>query len=205
VVGLDSDPAIIDRARRLAAERGVDNAQFEVGDIRSIGHADGSFDAAFAHLSLFHVASPLIALREMRRLLRPGGVVGIFDGLPTAQLIVPMTPLARERLDLEHRAQQHCGGSPDYAVNQRALLLEAGFRRAEQTAFGRAAGSAELTRAAAAFYEQRFRGYARTALEQGWIDQARVDEIIEDLRQWSVRPDAFALSFLCAAVAFVDL
>jgi ubiquinone/menaquinone biosynthesis C-methylase UbiE len=49
VVGLDRDPEQVERARALAAERGVTNVRFEVGDAYALPFPDASFDAVFAH------------------------------------------------------------------------------------------------------------------------------------------------------------
>ncbi|MDI6824228.1 MAG: methyltransferase domain-containing protein [Bacillota bacterium] len=76
VVGIDREPRQVERARTLAAERGAANVEFRVGNIYELSFPDASFDAAFAHNVLERLSDPLRALREMRRVLRPGGVVG---------------------------------------------------------------------------------------------------------------------------------
>lgn len=81
VTGIDRSPYLIEVARRRANEEGMTQAlQFEVGDSRSLGLADEGFDAAVAHTLLSHVENPLAVLGEIVRVVRPGGVVGIFDG-----------------------------------------------------------------------------------------------------------------------------
>ena len=79
VVGIDLGPALVAAAARLAAAEGL-NIDFRVGDTRSLDLADGAFDAVVAHTLLSHVADPAAVVREMGRLVRPGGMIGIFDG-----------------------------------------------------------------------------------------------------------------------------
>ena len=73
VVGTDISGEMVERARRHAAEHAIDNARFERCDAEALPYADAGFDAAVCGLGLMYVAEPLQALREMRRLLRPGG------------------------------------------------------------------------------------------------------------------------------------
>jgi ubiquinone/menaquinone biosynthesis C-methylase UbiE len=79
VVGVDHEPAQFEQARALAAEHGVDNVRFETADLFTLPFADDGFDAAFAHAVLMHVGDRKAALREMRRVVRPGGVVAVKD------------------------------------------------------------------------------------------------------------------------------
>jgi ubiquinone/menaquinone biosynthesis C-methylase UbiE len=79
VVGLDIQPAQVERARVLAAERGVANVRFEVGTAYELPFPDASFDAAIALTVLMHLREPPRALREMKRVLKPRGVLGIAD------------------------------------------------------------------------------------------------------------------------------
>jgi ubiquinone/menaquinone biosynthesis C-methylase UbiE len=81
VTGIDRSAYLIDRARKLAAEEGLSaRIHFLVGDSGSLKLADAAYDAAVAHTLLSHVEEPLAVLREMARVVRPGGVIGIFDG-----------------------------------------------------------------------------------------------------------------------------
>ena len=73
VVGTDISGEMVGAARRIAAERGVGNARFERGDAEALPFEDGIFDAAACALGLMYVPDPVRALREMRRVLRPGG------------------------------------------------------------------------------------------------------------------------------------
>lgn len=78
-LGIDLTPAMVEKARALAAESGLANARFETGDAMALPLADGSIDLALSRLALHHMADPRGAIREMARVLRPGGRAGIFD------------------------------------------------------------------------------------------------------------------------------
>jgi SAM-dependent methyltransferase len=79
VLGLDLTPAMIERARADAAAAGVDNVSFEVGDATALDLPDDSLDGAITRFSLHHIPAPLRVLEEMRRVVRPGGLVVVAD------------------------------------------------------------------------------------------------------------------------------
>jgi SAM-dependent methyltransferase len=208
VVGVDVQEREVEAARALASERSIDNARFEVGDAYALPFPDASFDAVFSHATLLHLGDPARALREMRRVLRPGGVAGVADPDRRLTLQEPTTPLLELFQRLFIRISEYRGGSPFYAGTLRTLLLEAGFARTEASARpmnGHGAGTLEATRRVAANHITYLRGLiAPTALAEGWIDQAQLDAIEAELRAWGERPDAFSVLVFCQALGWVD-
>ena len=79
VTALERTEDALDLARAEASRRGTRNVDFAVGDVESLELVDGSFDVVHAHQVLQHVGDPVRALREMRRVCRPGGVVAARD------------------------------------------------------------------------------------------------------------------------------
>ncbi len=73
VLGVDLSGGMIDVARQRAVERGLPNATFARMDAEALVLPDASFDVALCALGLMYVPEPEQALREMRRVLRPGG------------------------------------------------------------------------------------------------------------------------------------
>lgn len=78
VVGCDPSPVFVAKARELGA--GVDRLSFDVADGRALPYGDGSFGLVVFHTVLCHVPSPEQALAEAFRVLRPGGLLAVFDG-----------------------------------------------------------------------------------------------------------------------------
>jgi len=79
VYAVDSSPQMVEHGRRLAAERGVRNVEYRLGDLESLPLEAASVDVAFFSQSLHHAQHPERAVREARRILRPGGRVVILD------------------------------------------------------------------------------------------------------------------------------
>jgi ubiquinone/menaquinone biosynthesis C-methylase UbiE len=77
VVGVDLSGRMVDRARRRALELRLANCSFLRMDAESLALPDASFDVALCALGLMYMPDPEQALREVRRVLRPGGRVAI--------------------------------------------------------------------------------------------------------------------------------
>ena len=74
----DLAPAMARKAEARAQRLGLD-ADVRVMDAHALDLPDESFDAAFLHLVLAVVPDPEAAIREVARVLKPGGRVGVFD------------------------------------------------------------------------------------------------------------------------------
>jgi len=73
VVGTDLSEGMLASARELAARLGLANADFERMDAEDLHLPDASFDVALCALGLMYVPDPERSVREMRRVLKPGG------------------------------------------------------------------------------------------------------------------------------------
>lgn len=81
VTGVDLSPYLVAAAERLAREEDLaERVEFRTGDTRRLDVTDGTFDAVVAHTLLSHVEDPLPVVKEAGRVLRSGGMLGIFDG-----------------------------------------------------------------------------------------------------------------------------
>jgi SAM-dependent methyltransferase len=73
VLATDISEGIIEHAREVAAERGLNQIEARVMDGEKLALPDGSFDCVLCRLGLMYMPHPGIALREWHRVLRPGG------------------------------------------------------------------------------------------------------------------------------------
>lgn len=73
VVAIDLSAEMLGAAASLAAERGLQNITFRLGDAEAIPAADGEFDLVVSRYSAHHWPQPQQALAEIRRILKPGG------------------------------------------------------------------------------------------------------------------------------------
>ena len=121
-------------ASRTVAGRGVGNVEFAVADVGTLDYADGSFQVVHAHQVLQHLADPVGALRQMRRVCTPGGIVAARDADYAAMTWYPRVPALDEWLSLYRRVAQRNGAEPDAGRRLLSWAQQAGFLRISPTA-----------------------------------------------------------------------
>ncbi len=207
VIGIDRDPSQLAIAGSLAEQRQVTNVEFQVGNVYELEFPDASFDAVLAHTLLVHLNDPLRVLLEMRRVLKPGGVIGVSDDDFSTVVISPSNPGLEQFKDLWIRFLIHNGGNPYYSRHLRGLLLKAGFAKTEGHAVAADYyGTLAETRRLASIMQQLFRApeFVKVAIEQGWTNQQQLEALIAEFGAWGERPDAFCALMYCAAVGWVS-
>jgi len=202
VVAVDSQPEAVEQGSTAAAARGVENVRFETADAYALPFAPGSFDCVFANGLLMHLSEPRRAVAEMRRVLRPGGIVGIRDPDFGGFLFAPATELLARWFAVRVEVRRHHGCDPFLSRRYRSLLLEAGFIDTQGSASINVAGSTEATQRYARFLEAQLRGYAATVLAQRWMDEACLDAVVTELDSWASKPDAFVAGVWCSALGW---
>ncbi len=82
VIGIDVTDEMLGEARRLAWTQGIMNARFELGDALKIDYPNSSFDIVTTRRATHHFDDVPKFLREAKRVLRPGGRLGVVDMSP---------------------------------------------------------------------------------------------------------------------------
>jgi ubiquinone/menaquinone biosynthesis C-methylase UbiE len=90
IAAVDLTPAMLLRARESAKSEGLANVGFLRADAQELPIASGSLDLVVTSYSLHHVPDQARMVREMARVVKPGGRVGIID------ILVPDAPGASE-------------------------------------------------------------------------------------------------------------
>ncbi|WP_031171226.1 class I SAM-dependent methyltransferase [Streptosporangium roseum] len=114
-------------AHAEAERRGRSTIEFAVADAHALEFPDDTFDVVHAHQVLQHVGDPVQALREMRRVCRPGGIVAVRDSDYAAFAWFPELPELDEWMDLYQRVARANGGEPDAGRRLLSWAREAGF------------------------------------------------------------------------------
>lgn len=88
---LDVQQEFLDHTMRAAARRGIENINATCGDAATLPYADGSIDAAVLIACLGEFPDEAGALRELVRVLRPGGRLVVGESLPDPDFITYRT------------------------------------------------------------------------------------------------------------------
>jgi SAM-dependent methyltransferase len=127
VTGIDTEPDVLAQAAELTRGRGSGNLRFTTGDVYALDYPAAAFDVVHAHQVLQHLSDPVAALREMRRVCKPGGLIAARDGDYGAMVWYPEVPELDDWLDLYHRVARGNGGEPDAGRRLHAWAREAGL------------------------------------------------------------------------------
>ncbi|MFD7971892.1 class I SAM-dependent methyltransferase [Streptomyces clavifer] len=194
VTAVDTGREILDQAADVAAERGLGNVEFATADVHALDFADDSFDVVHAHQVLQHVGDPVQALREMRRVCRPGGIVAVRDSDYAAMAWYPDVAGMTEWQELYRRVARANGGEPDAGRRLLSWARQAGFTRITPTA-GAWCFAGEDRAWWSGLWADRTTAsvYAKLAVDGGHARPEQLTAIAEAWRAWGEEPDAWFL------------
>jgi ubiquinone/menaquinone biosynthesis C-methylase UbiE len=135
VIGVDLAERLLAIARVKSAAQGLQNIEFRVGDMTGLGFPDGAFDAVVCVFAIFFVPDMVRQVRELWRMVRPGGQLAITTWGP--RMFEPgsaawWAAVKRYRADLASAVSPWERIITPQAVSQ--LLIEAGVGGAQITA-----------------------------------------------------------------------
>lgn len=192
VTALEQTEGALALSRAELGDRGLE-ADFVVGDVHRLDIPDETFDVVHAHQVLQHVADPVQALREMRRICRPGGVVAVRDGDYHAFSWYPALPELDTWMELYQRVARANGGEPDAGRRLLAWARAAGFAEVHPTA----SVWCHATQADRDYWGSMWAkrilssAVAKQAISEGFATQSDLQAIADAWRVWAADPDGW--------------
>ena len=193
VVGLDAAPGALEAARATLRERGLsEQVELTCGDIMALPFEDASFDVVHAHQVLQHLADPVGALAEMRRVTRPGGIVAVRDAVYSAMTWFP-EPAGMEQWRSVYMATARAnGGEPDAGSRLLSWARAAGFADASASASTWCyATPADRAWQSQTWAQRCLTSFGPRAVELGLADRADLEAMAQAWRQWGDSEDAW--------------
>ncbi|KAL5045908.1 hypothetical protein BDW71DRAFT_72598 [Aspergillus fruticulosus] len=193
VTGIEyvSDP--LDSARALAASKEITNVSFQVGDIHALEFDDDTFDVVHVHQVLQHIRDPVQAFREMRRVVKQGGIVSVRES--DAMSWYPPNQGIQDWLDLTGRMARAKGGNPHPGRRIHVWAVEAGFERGR---IERSAGTWCFSAPAEREYwgesmarRMESSGFSDGAVREGFASQEELRGIARGWREWVAHEDGW--------------
>ena len=133
-IGIDVESKQIDEAEALAFRLGGDNLRYKVASAYELPFDSQSFDRVFCNALMEHLAQPEAALEELRRVLKPGGVIGVCSPDWNGFIISPRAREVDEALALHRKLQTRNGDDPFIGAKLGAMLSEAGYQSVSMAA-----------------------------------------------------------------------
>ena len=191
--GIDVEPSQIDMAQALAADRGCDNAVFQVADALSLPFPDESFDIAHLGGVLLHVPDTDAAITEVKRVLKPGGVLVCRDIMVDSCFAHPELGTMQRGWEVFADLLAADDGHPQIGRDVKLHLVQAGFEDVDISA------SFEIysTRDELEFFyllikQYFFKDLAEAANKYGAATDSLLFKLSGDLEEWRLHPGALA-------------
>jgi SAM-dependent methyltransferase len=206
VIGVDPEEKAFADAREYAAEHGIGNVEFRAGSVYSLEFPDDHFDACLCHSMLETLNRPLDGLQEIKRTLKPGGVLAVacveYGGLILAG---PNEPLLRRFYAVRQQLWQLDSVADPYRGRAlRGLMTSAGFERIVATTKYICYGTADAVKSFGLGRTEDCRDdwYARAAQEHGLATTSELDAMEHAWIEWSESSDAYAAFAWCRAIGW---
>ncbi len=187
LVGVDISEAQVEQATRLAQERGIGHARFHTASADATGLPADRFDLVFCRFVLMHMERPEDGIREMRRILKPGGVLAVEDGDFTAPYCFPPIPAFNRAFELYRAVGEARGQRFQIGRELYRLVLEAGFREPEVTL----AQPAFVRGDAKRLPEWTLSECAPVLIEAGLTTQEEIDRLTAELQSYAEDESTF--------------
>lgn len=193
VTAVDPSREALAEAAGVAAGGGRDNVAFAVADVHALPYPDGTFDIVHAHQVLQHVADPVRALGEMRRVCRPGGIVAARDADYAAMTWYPPVPYLDEWQAVYRRVARAAGGEPDAGRRLLSWARRAGFREVTATASTWCYATPEDRAWWGGTWAERVRAsaFATHAVSGGHATEAGLRRMSEAWEAWAASEDGW--------------
>jgi len=179
VTGCDVDTAMVELARvRIHAH---------CADAIALPFDDATYDVAYARLVLRHLSNPLLAINEMRRVVRPGGRVVILDGDDETMVLHPRPVLFYAAVAARHAGMRARGADPLFGRKLVGLLSAAGLtelRIAPIYVHSGQSGPKTFTRILSAWLD---------AIDPSFMCLADVAAARNEIEAWARSPGAFGM------------
>jgi SAM-dependent methyltransferase len=191
-VGLDLSRETLEGARRDAEARGIANVRYEEGSVYELPFPDASFDVVYAHQVFQHLRERDAALREVLRVVEPGGLIALRDVDWGTVAYWPRDPWLDRFVDVHQRAWYDLGGEPQMGRHLRALFNRAGLAEATITAAVWCYATPAETIEWGDSYADRLLSspMGQRPVECGYATRADVEAMAAAFRAWARHPEA---------------
>ncbi len=127
VIGIDFGASQIARASEAASVLGLTNVSFQTADCHALPFDSASFDRVFSHALFEHLSEPVRAAKELHRVLRNDGMVGVCSPDWGGFIVAPPSLEINDAMESYRNLQRRNGGDVEAGRKLGAHLTAAGF------------------------------------------------------------------------------
>ena len=201
--GVDMEESQIRLARSIAEAGGFDNAIFQVADVADLPFEDGFFDVAHDHQVLMHIPDTLGALEEVKRTLKPGGLISCREMVTLGSFTYPDYGVIDEAWRIFADLLMADDAHPRMGRELKRHLLDAGFEDIEVAFDYDVYGGAEDVEFIYNVASQWFLAdeIMDAAIKYGAATEELRDRIRDAYARWREHPGAFCALAYGTAIA----
>lgn len=185
-IGVDVSEAVLEKAKKAADEEGAQNVEFQAASAYALPFDDESFDVINTHQAVAHFHEHVRAIREMLRVLRPGGVLCMREGDLYTCRVWPESPVLDECFRSIIKMHEAKGGAADAGRRLKTWTVKAGVPQERIVATAGAWCYHTLEQRRNFNGARLFKGPSgEKAIEAGVLTRERINEYEEAWERWT--------------------
>lgn len=201
ITSIDVSSESLDKARSLIKKAKLRNVEFRVADVFGLPFESNSFDHVFVCFVLEHLQDPLLALKNIKRVLKKGGTITVIEGDHESTLFYPESMYAMKTVKCLIDVQKKLGGDSLIGRHLYPLLKKAGFKNtlvsprfvyADENRPEMVKGFTKNT------YIAMVKGVEKMAIKFKMIGKTAWDKGIKDLERTAKKGGVFCYTFFKA-------
>lgn len=206
IIGTDYSAEVVTEAQRRLeclsseaaneTERSIgERCRFEVSSVLELPYSDDSFDVVYCHQMLLHLPEPIKALKEMRRVCKPGGLVAARESDYMSCVLYPETATFELWKETSTAIYRSIGSEPNAGRRLVRWGLDAGYPAGEEhikfSSSNQVFGGQPQAKFWGEMWAQRVAAdsWRKQALETGKVTGEQIQKIEQDWLKWSDTPD----------------
>jgi ubiquinone/menaquinone biosynthesis C-methylase UbiE len=181
LLGVDRDPLVLGRAR--------EHVRVIEADAERLPFSSERFDCVYARLVLRHLPRPAQVLRDVHRILRPGGRVIVLDTDDGALVLQPWPDAFGRALAARQQTFRRRGADPFLGRRLPALLRQAGFDE-----IGLRTLVVDSVSVGLGAFTRIVLSPIVDAIDEDLLGRAEMDESRASMESWAATDDAFGMT-----------
>ncbi|SNX87141.1 related to menaquinone biosynthesis methyltransferase ubiE [Melanopsichium pennsylvanicum] len=206
IIGTDYSAQVVAKAQKRLnqlrtgtlpnADRTVaDRVTFQIASVLELPYLDDTFDVVYCHQMLLHLPDPVSALKEMRRVCKPGGLIAAREADFSTCVQFPETATFQTWLDTATAIYRSTGAEPNAGRRLVRWALDAGYQAGEGSIVFSSSNQAWSGQPGAKFWGAMWaeriaaQGWKQQALGTGLVKEEQINQMKADWELWSDTPD----------------
>jgi len=197
-ISIDLSEDSIREARNLMNSLDIQNVEFRQADIYNLPFKNDTFDCVIVCFVLEHLHNPILALNELKRVLKNGGAMIVIEGDHGSTFFYPDSKYAQLAIDCQIQLQRQSGGNSNIGRELYPLLKSTGL--SDITVSPRMVyADASRPQIVEGFIKNTFtamiEGVSEKAIQQGITDSKTFEKGIKDLYRTAESDGVFCYTF----------